>query len=87
MQEQFTAMMQSDRAHGMQPGMGTFASFVAPMDVTPQTLVELKRLRQNKAIWLVHCLQEPEPEGTSHTCWVHLVTKEYGSNGLPLAER
>jgi hypothetical protein len=92
MQEQLTALLQTDERAGMPSGTGVFADFLAPFEVTEEVKQQLKRLPQTKkgtgSIWLCHISSENmgPTEGTAHDCTVYQVTKEYGSNGLPLPQ-
>ena len=88
-------LMQADFDNDAMPGQGAFASFIAPIDVTPQVMSQIKALPVAKPhggrssgsdIWLVHTVAEQEYEGSSYTCTVHQVTKENGSNGAVLPE-
>ena len=95
MQAAMASLMQTDRDNNTMPGEGAFASFVAPLPVTQETMSQIKQLPMaerfggsslSSDIWLLHTLVEPEHEGTSFTCFVHQVTKEYGSNGAVLPD-
>ena len=94
-QEQMAGLMQADFDNDEMPGQGAFASFVAPLKVTPQVMSQIKALpvaaphgegSSGSDIWLVHTVVEQEYEGMSSTCTVHQVTKEHGSNGAVLPE-
>ena len=97
MQAAMASLIQTDRDNDTMPGEGAFASFVAPLPVTQDTMSQIKELpvaeRSGRSsslssdIWLLHTLVEPEHEGTSFTCFVHQVTKEHGSNGAVLPNR
>lgn len=84
MQAAMASLIQTDRDNDLMPGEGAFASFVAPLPVTQDTMSQIKELpvaerfggtSLSSDIWLLHTLVEPEHEGTSFTCFVHQVTK------------
>jgi len=92
LQQRMVALMREDENNDTPPGQGSFADFVAPLQITPQIVRQIKELplREESSIgspiWLVHIHTDRGYEGTSSMCTVFQVTKEFGSNGAILCE-
>eukprot|EP00584_Thalassiosira_punctigera_P010848 CAMPEP_0172546148 /NCGR_PEP_ID=MMETSP1067-20121228/15959_1 /TAXON_ID=265564 ORGANISM="Thalassiosira punctigera, Strain Tpunct2005C2" /NCGR_SAMPLE_ID=MMETSP1067 /ASSEMBLY_ACC=CAM_ASM_000444 /LENGTH=524 /DNA_ID=CAMNT_0013333033 /DNA_START=58 /DNA_END=1632 /DNA_ORIENTATION=- len=92
MQARMSALLEEDQNNAsLSPGQGAFASFMAPPEVTSRVMSQIKSLpaaseRSRSAVWYAHTIADTEREGTMLTCQVYQVTKERGSNGMPLPE-